>query len=65
MSEEKSQGERIADERREHNRNLDVLRAEYAPTSEIDREYQNHQRRLQNILGPTESGIVDGRHRTY
>jgi hypothetical protein len=57
-----SQSERLTDERRNHNRNLEVLKAEFAPTSEINREYTNHQRRLAEILGPDEpAGIVDGR----
>ena len=59
---EKSQGQRLTEERRAHNRNLEILRAEFAPTSEINREYTDHQRRLAKIFGPDEpAGIVDGR----
>ena len=63
---EKTQSQRLTEERRAHNRNLEILRAEFAPTSEINREYTNHQRRLNEILGPDEpAGIVDGRARCY
>ena len=58
---EKSQSQQLTEERRRHNRNLDILRAEFAPSSELDREFHDHQRRLQTILGPDEPGIVDGR----
>ena len=59
---EKSAGQRLTDERRRHDRNLEILRSEFAPSTEIDREYQGHLRRVRDILGPDEpSGIIDGR----
>jgi hypothetical protein len=62
---EKSQSQRITDERRRHNRAIEVLTCEFAPSSSVDDEYRAHQRRLQDILGPDESGIVDGRSRFF
>ena len=58
---EKSQGEKITDERRRHNQAVEQPRGEYAPGREVDAEYQTHMRRLQEIYGPDEETIVDGR----
>ena len=62
---EKSQSQRLTEEHRRHARSIEVLRGEFAPSTSVDREYQDHQRRVQEILGPTESGIVDGKSRMY
>ena len=62
---EKPQHQRLSEERRRHRRAVDQLRGEYAESVEIDREYHDHQKRLQIILGPSESGIVDGTNRNY
>ena len=50
MSEQKSQREQLAEERRAHNRKLEQLRNEFAPGRDIDAEYQGHQRRVAAIL---------------
>ena len=62
---EKSQREQVAAERRQHTQKLDQLRSEYASGRVLDDEYQDHLRRLNEILGESDSGIVDGRNRLY
>ena len=49
---------RIAAERRNHEKRLYELRSEFAPSKQIDDEYQQHQQRLGEILGDEEEGIV-------
>ena len=57
----KSQSERLVAERRRHARAIEMLREECAPGVEADREYQDHMRRIDSIIGPDEETIVDGR----
>jgi hypothetical protein len=65
MDTPKTQREQVADERRQHTQKLDQLRSEFAPGRDIDAEYQDHLRRLDEILGESDSGIVDGRNNLY
>ena len=58
---EKSQREKLTEEHREHRQKIARLQEEYAPSRDVDAEYQDHLRRIDAILGPGEETIVDGR----
>ena len=48
----------IEAERRAHNRRVETMRNEFAPSKNINAEYQQHQRRVAKILGDEEQGII-------
>ena len=57
----KTKRQQIAAERNEHNRRIENLRSQYAPSKDLNREYVAHQRKLASILDSDEKEIVGGR----
>ena len=54
----KTQREQIDAERRAHNHKIETMRSQYAPSRDINSEYQQHQKRVAKILGDDEQGII-------
>ena len=48
----------IEAERRAHNRRVETMRNEFAPSKNINAEYQQHQRRVAKILGDDDQPLV-------